>query len=154
MARSRQAGRHRRVREAATPRYAPAPTAGIAGVLYDSDIVIDILRGREAVVNAARDLEAAGVPTFCTAITWAEIFAGLRPGEEPVTRAFFEVRGEVVIDAATGERAGAYMARYARSHGVELADAFIAAAAASAGLRLWTRNRRHYPMPDLKFYTP
>ena len=47
-----------------------------------------------------------------------------------------------------------YLARYARSHGVEIADALIAAAAVTAGLRLWTLNRRHYPMPDVAFYSP
>jgi predicted nucleic acid-binding protein len=35
-----------------------------------------------------------------------------------------------------------------------LADALIAAAASTSGLRLWTRNRRHYPMDDLAFFLP
>jgi hypothetical protein len=103
-------------------------------------------------VNAATALEAAGVPTYCTAISWAEVYAGLRPGEEPVTQAFFEARGEIVLDAAVGRRAGAYLARYARSHHLELADALIAAAAATSGVGLWTLNRKHYPMPDVRFY--
>ncbi len=99
-------------------------------------------------------VEQEGVPTFCCAVAWAEIFAGLRPGEEAMTEAFFHARGEVVIDAVTGRRAGVYLSRYARSHGVEIADALVAAAAASTGLRLWTLNRRHYPMGDLRFYEP
>ncbi len=113
--------------------------------------MIDILRGRGDVVQAIERLEAAGVPTYCTAITWAEVFAGVRAGEEAATQAFFEARHEVVLDAAIGRRAGGYLARYGRSHGVEIADALIAAAAAMAHLRLWTRNRRHYPMPDVVF---
>jgi hypothetical protein len=47
-----------------------------------------------------------------------------------------------------------YIARYSRSHGVEIADALVAAAAATTGLRLWTLNRKHYPMPDVRFYEP
>src|SRR5712692_5043563 len=39
-----------------------------------------------------------------------------------------------------------YLARYAKSHGVEIADALVAAAAAVSGLRLWTLNRKLYPM--------
>jgi hypothetical protein len=74
----------------------------------------------------------------------------LRPGEEPLTDGFFLARGEVVLDATVGRRAGAYLARYARSHGVQIADALVAAAASTAGLRLWTLNRRHYPMGDLR----
>ena len=95
-----------------------------------------------------------GVQTYCCAITWAEIAAGLRPGEETATEGFFEARGEVVIDAATGRRAGSYLSRYARSHGVEIADALIAAAASTAGMALWTLDRKHYPMEDLRLYNP
>jgi len=99
-------------------------------------------------------LEESGVPTYCTAISWAEIYAGIRPGEEILTDAFLGARGEVILDAVTGRHAGAYLARYARSHGLEIADALVAAAAATAGLRLWTLNRKHYPMPDLEFFEP
>lgn len=101
---------------------------------------------------AARSLEAAGIPTYCTAVAWAEIFAGVRAGEEPATEAFFAARGEVMLDARVGRLAGAYLARYARSYNLELADALVAAAAAGSGLLLWTLNRKHYPMPDLRFY--
>jgi predicted nucleic acid-binding protein len=113
-----------------------------------------VLRGRAAVVKQAIALEQDGVPTFTTVIAWAEIYAGLRAGEEPLTQAFFEARGEVVLDGTVGRRAGAYLARYGRSHGVELADALVAAAAVTSGLRLWTLNRKHYPMPDVPFYEP
>jgi predicted nucleic acid-binding protein len=152
MAGPRRARRHQRVREAASPRYASGPPAALAGVVYDSDVIVEILRGRADVLASARELERSGVPTYCTPIAWAEIYAGIRAGEEPVTQAFFEARGEIVLDAATGRRAGAYLARYARSHSVELADAMVAAAAVTAGFRLWTLNRKHYPMPDVAFY--
>jgi predicted nucleic acid-binding protein len=152
MARPGRSSRHPRVREAPPPRYTPE-TTGAVGVVYDSDVIIEILRGRAEVVAAARDLERSGVPTYCTPIAWAEVYAGIRAGEEPLTQAFFEARGEVALDAAIGRRAGAYLARYRRSHGVELADALVAAAAASVGLRLWTLNRKHYPMPDVSFYS-
>lgn len=153
MARPGRPRAHRRVREAVEARYETQP-AELSGVLLDSDVVIEILRGRREAARAAERLAEKGVPTYCTAVMWAEIFAGLRPGEEPLAEAFFESRGEVVLDAVAGRRAGAYLARYARSHGVEIADALVAAAATTAGLRLWTRNRRHYPMPDLRFFDP
>lgn len=154
MARPRGPRRHRRVREAGAAGYPSLAAPGLAGVLYDSDVIIEILRGRAAVVNDALALERDGVPTYTTAIAWAEIYAGVRAGEEPLTQAFFEARGEVLLDGAIGRRAGAYVARYGRSHGVELADALVAAAAVTAGLRLWTLNRKHYPMPDVPFYEP
>ena len=92
------------------------------------------------------------MPTYCSAVALAEIHAGIRPGEEPLTEAFFEARGEVVLDGRVGRRAGAYLARYAKSHGVEIADALVAAAAVTSGLQLWTLNRKHYPMSDVSFY--
>jgi len=155
MAGSKRHGRHRRVREAPSARYAaePAPKE-LNGVLYDSDVIIEILRGRREIGAAARAMEIAGVPTYTTAISWAEIFAGLKPGEEGVTEAFFRARGEVILDAVVGRRAGGYLAKYGRSKGVQIADALIASAAVNAGLRIWTLNRRHYPMPDLRFFEP
>ena len=118
----------------------------------DSDVIVEILRGHAGTLQAAIALEESGVPTFCTAISWAEIFAGVRRGEEAVTRAFFEARGEVVLDGKIGRQAGDYLTRHAKSHRVEIADALIAAAAATSGLRLWTLNRKHYPMQDLRFF--
>jgi hypothetical protein len=69
-------------REAPAPRYSPEPGEGLAGVLSDSGVIIEILRGRAGVVEAARRLEESGVPTYCSAASLAEIYAGIRPGEE------------------------------------------------------------------------
>jgi predicted nucleic acid-binding protein len=154
MAGPRRPGRHTRVREAAEAEYAPEGAAQLTGVLFDSDVIIEILRGRRDVHEKVAALEASGTPTYCTAISWAEVFAGVRPGEETVTERFFAVRGEVILDGRTGRQAGVYLARYGRSHGVELADALVAAAATTSGLRLWTLNRKHYPMSDLVLYEP
>jgi predicted nucleic acid-binding protein len=153
MARSRRHGQQPRVREAAAQRYAPeAQIPPLTGVLFDSDVIIEILRGDPDIVDAVAALEASGTPTYCSPINWAEIYAGIRPGEEAVTEAFFRARGEVLLDAEVGRRAGSYLARHAASRGVRIADALIAAAATTSGLRLWTLNRRHYPMEDLEFY--
>ena len=122
--------------------------------MLDSDVIIEVLRGRREISDAIDSIEHGGVPTYCCAVSVAEIWAGLRTGEEAVTEAFFLARGEVVLDAVVGRRAGGYLARYAGSHGLEIADALIAAAASTAGLRLWTLNRRHYPMPELLFHEP
>lgn len=155
MARSERHRRRPRVREATPPRYASPPReTDVAGILLDSDIVIEILLGRAKVVRELLAIETREISTYCCAIAWAEVTAGLRPGEETITEAFFAARGDVVIDAETGRRAGAYLARYGRSHGVELADAMVAAAATTAGLHLWTLNTKHYPMADLQLYEP
>ena len=155
MARSRRHRQQHHVREAAPPRYAPSRSPrALTGILLDSDVIIDVLRGRAHTVAALREIEADGIATYCCAISWAEIFAGVRPGEEARAEGFFDARGEITIDAMSGRRAGVYLSRYARSHGVEIADALVAAAASTAGLHLWTLNVRHYPMDDLRFYRP
>ncbi len=152
MAKPKRSGSGQRVREAVAPQSASEDPPALTGVLLDTDVIIEVLRGRRRVVKALESLEESGVPTYCTAISWAEIYAGIRPGDETLTEAFFQARGEVVLDAVAGRHAGAYLARYAASHGLELADALVAAAAATSGLQLWTQNARHYPMPDLEFY--
>lgn len=111
-----------------------------------------MLRGDPSRRRALSRFEKEGGRSYCCAISYAEIFAGIRPGEEAETEAFFAARGEVVIDASTGRRAGGYLLRYRSSHALGVADALIAASATTAGLRLWTGNRRDYPMPDLKFF--
>jgi predicted nucleic acid-binding protein len=55
-------------------------------------------------------------------------------------------------DAEIGRRAGDYLRRYRKSHGVELGDALIAATAVANGSTIWTRNRKHYPMKELSFF--
>lgn len=153
MAAAKRSRQHLRVREKPAQEYSAQDDA-LTGVLLDSDVVIEILRGRAKVFEALLRLEGREVPTFCTAITWAEVHAGLKRGEEDLTEAFFAERGEVVIDSRAGRCAGRYLAAYSRSHGVDIADALIAAAASTSGLALWTLNRKHYPMKDVRFYEP
>lgn len=85
-------------------------------------------------------------------MTIAEIWQGARSREYPIIEALFEVLIPVPIDVEIGRRAGEYLRQYAKSHSVELGDAFIAATAALHDAALWTRNRKHYPMEGLAFY--
>lgn len=85
-------------------------------------------------------------------VTEAELWAGVRTREY---QALTDLLGSLIcvsIDKAIGRRAGEYLRRYSKSHGVELADALIASAAVLNEAKLWTRNRKHYPMRDLTFY--
>ena len=52
---------------------------------------------------------------YCCAVSWAEIFAGVRLGEEGRTEAFFDARAGITLDAITGRRAGEYLSRYSGS---------------------------------------
>jgi predicted nucleic acid-binding protein len=56
------------------------------------------------------------------------------------------------IDYETGRQAGDYLRHYRKSHGLQISDALIAAAAVLNRAQLWTRNRKHYPVKELSFY--
>jgi predicted nucleic acid-binding protein len=66
----------------------------------------------------------------------------------------FLVLEPVHLSIDIGRRAGRYLQSYSRSHGVELGDALIAAAASVNEIPLWTLNRRHFPMRDVRFFSP
>lgn len=60
----------------------------------------------------------------------------------------------LALSAEIGRQAGRYLNRYSRSHGVELADALVAATGLVNRIPLWTLNKRHYPMTDIRFFSP
>jgi predicted nucleic acid-binding protein len=66
--------------------------------------------------------------------------------------ALFDALVCVPAEGSVGRRSGEYLRRYRKSHALELGDALIAASAVASGRRLWTRNRKRYPMPELTFY--
>ncbi|MFH1436826.1 MAG: type II toxin-antitoxin system VapC family toxin, partial [Pseudomonadota bacterium] len=51
-----------------------------------------------------------------------------------------------------GKKAGQYLKEFNKSHGLEIADALIAASASHYRMQLWTLNTRHYPMTDIKLF--
>ena len=116
-------------------------------------MIIAWLRGYEPFVDRIPALLEQHTELFWTPVSVAEIFAGVRKGEEIDAANLFLILEPVSITAEVGRRAGQYLKSYARSQGVELGDALIAACASLEGLPLWTMNRKHYPMKDLDFFT-
>ncbi len=118
-------------------------------ILVDSDVLIEVLRNRNpAIVSRWETLGETLI--LYSPVTAAEIWQGAREPEAPALRALFSAMTCVPIDAEIGARAGACLKRYRASHGIELGDALIAATAVVHGVPLWTRNRKHYPMPELR----
>jgi predicted nucleic acid-binding protein len=122
-------------------------------VLIDSDILIEVSRGRDtALLSRWIELGQSDALILFSPVSAAELWAGARPAEHTVLEALFEALVCVPADAVVGRRAGEYLRRYQKSHAVELGDALIAASAVTSDARLWTRNRKHYPMPQVEFY--
>jgi predicted nucleic acid-binding protein len=122
-------------------------------VLVDSDILIEVSRGRDSTILAKwMELSESDALILFSPVTAAELWAGARLSEYPKLEALFDALVCVPADASVGRRAGEYLRRYRKSHSVELGDALIAAGTVASGGQLWTRNRKHYPMPELTFY--
>jgi predicted nucleic acid-binding protein len=120
----------------------------VAALLIDTDILADYLRGRADAVSFVDGLVDA--PAL-SVLTVAELFAGIREGpERQALEAVLDGCDLIEVDAAIAREGGLLRRRYHPSHGVGIVDAMIAATALAHGLRLATRNRKHFPMlPDL-----
>lgn len=122
-------------------------------VLIDSDIVIEVLRGRDrAIVAEWSALADSRSPILVSPITFAEVWAGALASEVELISRFFAPLTCVAIDETIGQLAGEYLRKYSKSHNLKIADALIAASVTQNQAALWTRNRKHYPMPELSFY--
>lgn len=122
-------------------------------VLVDSDILIEVSRARTADILAQwMELSESDALILFSPVSAAELRAGARPAKCRELEALFDALVCVPADASVGRQAGEYLRRYRKSHAVELGDAVVAASAVANGARLWTRNRKHYPMPELTFY--
>lgn len=122
-------------------------------VLVDSDILIEVSRGRDRdILSRWTDLSQSNTPILYSPVTAAELWAGALPKEHEALTRLFRTLLCVPADGETGLHAGDFLRRYRKSHGLELGDALIAAAALLSRAELWTRNRKHYPMKELSFY--
>jgi predicted nucleic acid-binding protein len=112
--------------------------------LVDTDVMIDFLRGQP---QAVAFMQVVPLPLHVSAVTVAELFAGVREGEEKTALDAALTACRVhPLSAGIAARGGLWRRDYGRSHGVGLADALIAATAEAAGFELVTLNARHYPM--------
>lgn len=115
------------------------------GPLLDSDVLIDFFRGQAQAVDLVGSLEEFCVST----ISVTELHSGAK-NEAEVKRldSFFSDVQVIPTDLPIARLAGALCHQYRRSHGVQLPDATVAAAAIQTGAKLLTLNVKHYPMID------
>lgn len=114
--------------------------------LFDTDVLIDYLRGHD---KAVFFIEQAIKTAACAmaAITVAELYAGIREGNERATLEKFISAFELIpVSAVIAKQGGLYRRQFHRSHGVGLADAIIAATAEHLDAQLVTLNKKHFPM--------
>jgi predicted nucleic acid-binding protein len=122
-------------------------------VLVDSDILIEVSRGRNTdIVARWMDLSDSDAAVLYSPVSVAELWAGARPSEHDALNNLFGALTCAPIDQEAGHRAAMWLRKYRLSYGVEVADALIAASAVGNRAELWTRNRKHYPMKEVSFF--
>ena len=113
-------------------------------LLIDTDVLIDYLRGRPEAVSY---LESLAETLLISAVTIAELYAGVRDGAERNALASFIQAFEIVaVDEEVAVKGGLYRRDYSKSHNTGLADALIAATAEIRNAELVTLNKKHFPM--------
>ncbi len=113
-------------------------------ILIDTDVMVGFLRGQPEAISLVKQCQERMI---LSSVVVAELYAGVK-GEEELTRldglvSLFRI---VPVSAAIARGAGLYKRDYAKSHGVGLADAFVAATAQVENAELKTLNVKHYPM--------
>jgi predicted nucleic acid-binding protein len=119
----------------------------VSKIVLDTDVLIDVLRGREAARSFLQDMADRFVPC-CSVISVAELYVGMRPEEESATRSFLDGLVIIPVTQEIAEVAGRFKKRSV-SHRLELADCLIAATAFVEGATLATGNVKDYPMREI-----
>ena len=113
-------------------------------VVVDTDILIDVSRAEEQAVRFLQSLEASHRPVV-SPITQMELFVGCRNKRElQQTVQFLKRFGVAHLNREIEEKAIDLLMMYRLSHGLLLADAFIAATALVLECPLASKNQRDY----------
>jgi predicted nucleic acid-binding protein len=111
--------------------------------LIDTDVMIDVSRGNADAASYLDSLSEAAI----SIITAHELIVGARDKRDLAgIDSLISTYSVAHIDAAIGLLAYDLLKRYAKSDGLRTFDSLIAATAMARGLRLITRNRKHFAM--------
>ena len=121
--------------------------------LLDTTVLIDVLRSKHQRRALLAELVGQGHGLSTGAINIAEVYTGMRPGEEAGTEAFLNNLQCYPLTCGIARRAGSLKGRFSRQGiALGLPDMIVAATALEHGLTLMTDNRRDFPIPELPMY--
>lgn len=110
--------------------------------LIDSDVLIDISRGKSAAREYVDGLTEGWAISQVSAL---ELIVGARDQEDLANiDTFLSAYVIVPLRSSTGTRAYELLKVYAKPHGLHVFDSLVAATAMEEGLTLVTKNRRHF----------
>lgn len=122
-------------------------------LLLDTSVLIDVLRSRNKRRELLAKLVTDGHQLSTTALNIAEVYSGIRFGEEAATALFLDSLQCHDLTASSGKRAGVLKKNWAqKGRTLSLADAIVAAIAIDHTCELMTDNRKDFPMSELILY--
>jgi len=119
---------------------------GLTQVLFDTNILIDFLKG----IPAAKSTIEAYLDRSISQISWMEVMAGTTPENELTTRTFLR---EFTLHAITDEIAEKAV-KLRRQNRFKLPDAIIFATAQVHKRLFITRNTRDFDAEDPQILSP
>jgi predicted nucleic acid-binding protein len=122
--------------------------------LFDTNVLIDHLKGKPEATCVLKDCIHAKILLACSVITRIELLSGMRSDEADQLERFLSGFEKIDVTDKIATSAGMYMNKYRKSHGINMADAIIAASAKHTDAKLYTLNTKHYPMRDIEMEKP
>ena len=122
-------------------------------LLLDTSVLIDVLRLRHQRRELLAELARAGHTLATSTLNVAEVYAGMRAGEQAATETFLGALDCYELTGSAARLAGTLKSQWARKgRTLTLADTIVAAVALERDCVLMTDNRRDFPMPELNHY--
>lgn len=122
--------------------------------LLDTSVLVDALRGVRGRPEILERLVEDGHLLACSAITVAEVFAGMRPKERGATVDLLDSLEHYDITRPVAEQAGLLRREWSvRGKTLALPDLLIASVALTHGQILLTDNAKDFPMKNLQLHT-
>jgi predicted nucleic acid-binding protein len=118
--------------------------------MLDTTVLIDVLRNRNKRRAWLEQLVLSGKVLATSTISIAEVYGGLRPGEQAATRMHLANLEWLPVSAPIAEQAGlikAGLRRKGLTHSIT--DMIVAATAIEYGCALATDNQKHFQVPGL-----
>jgi hypothetical protein len=120
-------------------------------VLFDTSVLIDLLRRRPAAVERLRLVHVTGDMPFLCAVSIEEVTRGLRSVEDDDAIELFEGLELAPLGVPEGRLAGFWRRSFSRrGRTLHQADCLIGAAAVGVGARLATGNPKDFPMAGIE----
>lgn len=122
--------------------------------LFDSDILMDFFKKKEYAIQLIKDLTNKKSKLVISALSVAELRSGwTKEQAEHLLPKLYDLAEVFMVDKAIAELAGQFRQEY-KIRGITLpvVDTLIAATAILERCQLVTRNKKDYPMPEVKLY--